>query len=380
MPRWLNLAIVAMPLLAVAVPIEAQQASRVALVVGNSSYRAGLLKNPVTDAFDIAQALRDLGFEVLYRQDLTREQFLTAISTFGNHTSRDSEIVFYYSGHAFQLNGINYLAPVDLKVNSSESPDDTAVRLDRVLAAVSGSVGAKIVILDACRTNPFSRPSAVVGLAKPQEVPKNTLVSFSTAPNSLASDGTGSHSPYTRALLRLVRRPGVLAHETFKEVRTIVDTSTEGRQIPWEESSLEVPFYFRAPIFIVAQFSGADDDAMIVVDSKAFASWGNDHGGVREISLHAGDNPFVIRVFNQRSYTGGIPGLGGHLPEGWNYAITLKTRDNHLLSSFSDSENQPADNGPRHGKWFTVVQGNLQIDDQTGAIHLADVDPHVWTH
>jgi hypothetical protein len=352
---------------------------RLALVVGNSHYPSAPLSNATNDAFDMAQTLRDLGFEVIYKQDVTRDEFLTAISTFANRTNGNGGGLFYYSGHAFQLNGVNYLAPIDIGNVASSTVDQTAVRLERVFSALAQSGGANILLLDSCRNNPFGDPAAP-GLARPQGMPTNTFISFSTAPNRVASDGVGMHSPYTRALLKFIKDPGTPIEEIFKEVRTIVETSTENQQTPWEESSLLAPYFFRAPVFMVAQFTGADDDAVLIVNGEDMTNWGNDHGNAKRVPLHGGKNPFVVRVFNQRSYTGGIPGLGGHLPEGWNYAISLHTDDGHTLASFSDGENQPADNGPRHGKWFTVVRGSIDVDASIDSIRLTEVDARAWTH
>jgi|SRR5882724_1811736 len=360
-------------------PRLAGQDRRVALVIGNSRYPGAPLENATNDAIDMAQTLKDLGFDVLYKQDLTRDDFLTAISTFKNRTKQKGGAVFYYAGHAFQMNGVNYLAPVDIANVSANSADQRAIRFERVYSAVTESGGANILILDACRDNPFSEPASP-GLARPQGMPSNTLISFSTAPNRVASDGVGTHSPYTRALLKFIKDPGTPVEELLKKVRTIVETSTESQQTPWEESSLRAPFYFRAPLFILAQFTAADDDAVLTVNGEDATNWGNDHGAAKRVPLHGGPNPFVVRVFNQRSYTGGVPGLGGHLPEGWNYAVSLHTEDGLTLASFSDGENQPADNGPRHGKWFTVVRGSIEVDATTDSIRLTEVDARVWTH
>ncbi len=355
------------------------QEGRTALVIGNSRYPDAPLANATKDAIDVAQALKDLGFDVIYQQDLTRDEFLTAISTLENRTRGKAGSVFYYAGHAFQVNGVNYLAPVDIADVPGKTADQRAVRLERVFTAVAKSGGPNILMFDACRNNPFSNPSSV-GLARPQGMPSNTLISFSTAPDRVASDGDGTHSPYTRALLKFIKDPGIPIEDLLKKIGTIVETSTESQQIPWEESSLRTAFFFHAPIFMRAQFTAADDDAVLLVNGEDVANWGNDHDAVKSVPLHGGANPFVVRVFNQRSYTGGIPGLGGHLPEGWNYAVSLHTEDGLTLASFSDGENQPADNGPRHGKWFTVVRGSIDVDPATDAVRLTEVDARAWTH
>lgn len=256
---------------------------------------------------------------------------------------------------------------------------EEAVPLETVLKAIAKSTAPKIVLIDACRNNPFTKAEAR-GLARPEGVAENTVIKFSTTPNNVAEDGAGSHSPYSRALLRMMKQPGVSIEDLLKEVWNIVSTSSEGSQVPWEESSLKTKTYLREPLFVKAQIQGADDDAMVILNGEDLTSWGNDANATRRIPIHAGTNPFLIRVFNQRSYSGGVPYLGGHLPEGWNYSVTLLTDSGVVLRRFSDHEDMPEDNGPRHGRWFTVVRGEISVDEDTTAIELTHVDEKAWAH
>jgi hypothetical protein len=352
--------------------------ARVALVIVNSHYSyASSLPNTIRDAQDIAQALNSEGFDVTLKTDVTRQELLGSLEAMTAHATNNTEVVFYYSGHAFQKEGNNYLVPVDIHVNKLEGIDQEAVSLDVVMQALAGSHGPKLILLDSCRT-PF--PGLLQGLARPRATLPDLLISFSTAPDRTADDGDGPHSPFTRALLKMMVQPGLPVEESLREVRRIVETSTEERQIPWDESSLETSAYFRSPVYVTAQIQAADDDVMVIVNGDNLTSWGNDGNSQRRIPVHAGRNPFVIRVFNQRSYTGGVQGLGGHLPEGWKYAVLLATDVGPTLGAFSDSEDRPEDNGPRHGKWFTVVRGVIEVDENTAQVRLLDLDSKAWTH
>lgn len=352
---------------------------QIALVIGNSHYSyTSSLPNTIRDAEDIANALGKIGFDVTLQRDGTWHELHTSLDQLTAKVSTSKEIVFYYSGHAFQSEGKNYLAPVDIHVTRRSEIDQEAVSLDSVLQAISGAHVPTILLLDACRTNPFVG-SGLQGLARPLVSAPDVLIGFSTAPNSVADDGEGAHSPFTRALLKQIVEPGVTVEDTLREVRRIVETSTEERQVPWDESSLRTRVFFRPPLFITAQILAADDDVMVVVNGEDLTSWGNDENSIKRVPVHAGRNPFVIRVFNQRSYTGGPPLLGGHLPEGWNYRVLLATDQGNSLAAFSDSEDRPADNGPRHGKWFTVVRGEIDVDE-TNEVHLVDVDTKAWQH
>jgi hypothetical protein len=286
------------------------------------------------------------------------------------------QVVIYYSGHAFQKDSTNYLAPVDIHVNRLEDLDHEAISVDYVINAVATVRGPKIILLDACRSQ-FKdlRP----GLARVEASLPDLLIGFSTSPDHTADDGTEGNSPFTKALLKMMMQPGLTVEESLREVRLIVESSKDG-QIPWDQSSLTSQTYFRLPLFITAQIQFADDDAMIIVNGSDVTSWGNDGSSVKKIPVHAGFNPFLVRVFNQRSYTGGIQGLGGHLPEGWKFSVVFGTDGGPPLATFGGNEDRPEDNGPRHGKWFTVVRGTIYVDEDTSEVRLTNVDAHAWLH
>lgn len=223
-------------------------AYRSALVIGNSAYLDGPLGNPVNDARDMSKTLDALGFDVISKENLTQSDMKRAIRNFGEKLRKGGVGLFYYAGHGLQVKGINYLVPIDAEVNSEPEVEYECVDAGLVLAQmVSAHNGANIVILDACRDNPFARTfrSSSRGLA-PMDAPTGTLISYATALGSVASDGLGRNGLYTQELLRFVNIPGQSLENVFKLVRTSVNNLTQGKQTPWEYSSFIGDFYFKS--------------------------------------------------------------------------------------------------------------------------------------
>ena len=222
---------------------------RVALVIGNSNYQNVVqLPNPANDAKAVAQLLNTAGFEVISATDLTHNQMIEAIQDFsGKIASRGPNTVamVYYAGHGVQLAGENYLVPVDARISSESDLVDGSVRLVDVMATLEAIPSRmRIVILDACRNNPFpSLNDAGRGLAI-VDAPNGSIVGYSTAPGTEALDGVGDHSPYTAAFLRLAHEKNVPIEQLFKRIRLDVNNTTDGQQTPWESSSLTSDFYF----------------------------------------------------------------------------------------------------------------------------------------
>jgi hypothetical protein len=219
---------------------------QIALVIGNAAYENAPLKNPVNDAQDMAKALRELGFGVIYGENLTQNEMKRAIQNFGEKTRNGSVGLFYYAGHGVQVKGVNYLVPVDAKIKSEEEVQYECVDAGFVLAQMENAGNStNIVILDACRNNPFERVfrSESRGLAS-IDAPSGTLIAYATKPGSVASDGKGQNGVYTAALLQQMRSKGLRVEEMFKLVRAAVRKQTDGRQVTWESSSLEGEFCF----------------------------------------------------------------------------------------------------------------------------------------
>lgn len=234
-------------------------ARRMALVVGNAAYATGPLKNPANDATDMAVALREAGFEVTLGTNWTKRQMEDAVAALAVKLKRGGVGLFYYAGHGMQVAGRNYLIPIGCQIESERDVPYEAVDASRVLGTMAeADNGMNVMVLDACRNNPFARSfrTAAVGLAQ-MEAPKGVYIAFATAPGSVASDGSGRNGTYTAALLKALRRPGFTIEEVFKRVRSDVLRSTANKQLSWDLSSLEGNFYFIAPGSSAAAKTGA---------------------------------------------------------------------------------------------------------------------------
>jgi uncharacterized caspase-like protein len=225
----------------------ANPTQRVALVIGNSAYKEGPLANPVNDARAIAKALQESGFDVTTLENADKAAMGTALRSFGAKLRGGGTGLFYYAGHGMQIKGSNYLIPVGANIENEDevaySAVDAQAVLDKMEAA--GNV-ANIMILDACRNNPFARSTrgGPQGLAQ-MDAPVGTLVAYATSPGRVASDGAGANGLYTQHLLAAIRQPGIKAEEVFKQVRSNVRRDSQGKQITWESTSMEGDFYFR---------------------------------------------------------------------------------------------------------------------------------------
>jgi uncharacterized caspase-like protein len=225
--------------------LQAATEHRIALVIGNSAYSSGPLKNPVNDAADMAAVLKKLGFTVTLKRNARLQEMDEAIEELGNRLKRGGVGLFYYSGHGVQINGANYLLPIGAKINKEADVKYQAVDANKILDEMAtANNGLNIVILDACRDNPFARSfrNASRGLAIVSSAPSGTFISYSTSPGNVARDGDGRNSPYTAALLKYMQEPGLTISDVFINVRT--NLKKETGQVPWELSSLEGQFSF----------------------------------------------------------------------------------------------------------------------------------------
>jgi uncharacterized caspase-like protein len=223
---------------------------RIALVIGNSAYEAiSPLRNPRNDAELMAETLRDVGFEVVVALDVDRRGMARAVRDFGTQLRElgtDAVGLFYYAGHGVQYRGDNYLIPVGAQVDSSADLVIEALRVADILGQMQEAQNAlNLVVLDACRNNPFPQATRSVdrGLAR-QSALNGSIMAFSAAPGETAVDGEGKNSPYTLALSQSIRTPGLTVEQVFKRTRVSVLGATDGRQTPWEESSLIDDFFF----------------------------------------------------------------------------------------------------------------------------------------
>jgi hypothetical protein len=222
---------------------------RTALVIGNANYDSSPLKNPVNDAIDMANSLRELDFDVTLLKNVGQDKMRKAINNFGRTLRGGGVGLFYFSGHGMQVNGQNFLIPVGAPIESEEDVEIDSVAANRVLAKMDAARNSlNIVILDACRNNPFARSfrSASRGLAS-MAAAKGSFIAYATASNDVAADGTGGNSPYTRALVKQLKEPGLKLEDVFKRTSAEVQIKTNGKQVPWFGSNFTGDFYFVPP-------------------------------------------------------------------------------------------------------------------------------------
>ena len=226
-------------------PMSSEQ--RVALVIGNANYKTSPLTNPTNDARAMAIRLQQLGFTVIKRENASMEEMMSAVRDFGNQIKNGGIGLFYYAGHGVQSKGINYLLPIDANISNEDELATRAYNANEVLEKMDTAKNRiNLVILDACRDNPFARSfrSASRGLAGMETAPRGTLVAYATSPGSTAADGTGANGLYTEQLLAAMADPGVKVEDVFKRVREGVQERSGGKQTPWEMSSITGNFYF----------------------------------------------------------------------------------------------------------------------------------------
>jgi hypothetical protein len=249
MLRYLVCACAALTTLASA-PVAASAQDRFALVIGNSKYRsASALTNPARDADAVGSLLKEAGFQVTSALDLDKASMSKVIRFFTNSIAEKPErtvVLIYFAGHGVQVDGENFLVPVDATIAREADVPLEAMRMGDLMSMIE-TVRSKtrIIILDACRDNPFGdiAKSAPRGLAM-VNAPAGTLLAYSTSPGHTADDGTGSNSPFAQALLKSAREPGLPIETALKNVRLDVHGATGGRQTPWEVSALTEPFAF----------------------------------------------------------------------------------------------------------------------------------------
>ena len=234
--------------LMIALPATAQAEGKVALVIGNGAYKnASPLANPVNDARAVADKLQSIGFDVLLHEDVTGQEFRIALGEFSEKALNADLAIVFYAGHAIEMEGKNYLIPVDAEMKSQATAQFETITLDQLLQAVRSADQLGMVMLDACRNNPFatsmvrsngtrgdSRGLAAVSV----EGETGLVVSFAAEAGNTADDGDGSHSPYTSALLEVLDQPGLEVGRMFRSVRAKVKDATGGKQVPIEQMQL----------------------------------------------------------------------------------------------------------------------------------------------
>jgi hypothetical protein len=324
--------------------------NRLALVIGQSAYRSvPALPNPANDAKAVTQMLTDSGFEVSTAADLSQNEMRQQVSEFAGKVAAkgaDTIALVFYAGHGLQIDGENYLVPVDIDPKREADIPIQAVRLNDILNTLT-SVPSKmrILMLDACRNNPFPDISKTSGgglaIVDAKIGVPGTFLSFSTSPGAVAEDGSGANSPYTSALLSAGKESGIPIEETFKRVRLAVNKATDGRQTPWDSSSLTEDFRFLGP---------AVAGPKLAATKKTVAEWTRDLKGKPVEAA----NELIVADGTDEAYEA-FAGLYAQTPLGvlardwlnrhirmvaWNNAVIINTAAGYrgFLAKFPDSD------------------------------------------
>jgi len=263
---------------------------RVALVIGNAKYAfANPLKNPANDAAAMSRALESLGFDVVSVLNGDRLSMVRALGEFAKRARPDGVALFYYAGHGVQVRGSNFLVPVDADIKTEHEAGFLSINLADVLRLMDeASSRLNLVILDACRDNPYQRSmrsSSSAGLA-PVEAPRGTLVAYATAPGKTAADGDSGNGLYTAELLKAMAIPGLKVEEVFKRAGAGVEFASGNKQTPWVHSSFRGEFYFVPPVVMAAGQSGAA--AALSAAAQELAAWN---------TVAVTSNPAVVEAF-----------------------------------------------------------------------------------
>ncbi len=227
----------------------ASSEQRLALLIGNSAYKSSPLLNPVNDVRLMEGALRDAGFTVVKAENASIREMRRLVRDFGDKLKASGGVgLFYFAGHGVQVRGENFLVSTDSDIRNEDEVPDDSINANVILEKMQGAGNRmNLIILDACRNNPFAvkSRSAASGLAT-MNAPSGSLVAYSTAPGSVASDGARNNGLYTEHLARAIRQPGLPVEEVFKQVRTAVRKESGNQQTPWENTALEGQFFFKA--------------------------------------------------------------------------------------------------------------------------------------
>ena len=260
---------------------------RVALVIGNAAYQhVPALANPRNDAMDLSETLTLAGFEVVEGLDLSRDQMASTIQEFVDRLDGASTGFFFYAGHGLQVDGRNYMLPTDLRLRSEADLQLQAIDMNLVLAQMERDPRVNIVVLDACRDNPFETAmsrSLSRGLAPMETRTVGSLIVYSTQPGAVADDGYGRNSPFTTALLKHARQPGVEVQQMLRRVRGDVIEATDSRQVPWDHSSLT------GDVFLIPPPAGVNADEQVVEE------------------LQLSDSQIQLQIWNDAKNSGSVP-------------------------------------------------------------------------
>lgn len=367
-----------------------QSTTRFALVIG-SNYSGALTISGRIDAEAMAEALCNVGFAV--REPLTEATFdnmTSALDAFRSQIRNAKDVVFYFSGHGFQVNLKNYLLPED---RTAVDPDDYQMPLSTVIRSLEGAPNEarKLIFLDACNTSAELRlingnrlsesPQWRDGLGEPGQAASTAYFFAADIDQRAVSGKSGKLSPFTLALEESLREPGLELRELFGRVQKKVLDLTWQDQLPIDRGIGGTPhFYFRSPVRVQLKVSKANDDLI------AFVNGANKLTASAEqsvpVDLKAGDNDLILMVSNGKAYASG---QNWRLPDGWDYEAEIELGDGEKMCEgqplplrFSGREPVPYKNGPHHGKIFEVARVKLRVDPRDAKVCVTEVKDRIW--
>lgn len=371
------LAVPVLTLFFVSLGMSEAEARRLALVVGNSDYTGvSPLKNASRDARDVAEALERLGFEVTLLTDVRADDFWDRVETFSAEAETAESTLFFYSGHAFQMNGSNYLVPVDAQLSSRDAIRSETWNLDGIIARLQDRNRQTLIFLDACRNDPLPQSvrgtGAADGLARLQ-TGVGTFVAFATEPGAVTYDGAGEapNSPFTTALLEHIETPGISVSDMMIRVRNEVEERTLRRQTPWDQSSLREQFYFKPSVETRQELSEADFELLAQLpaeDRRKFLDLLR-ASGFSEESLRAADAAIEVASLNLEiaASDGGVSiGAGETGPSAPASEVTLTDAGGTVIVAEAEPEEEIV---------FETVEGGVIIGDAPTAVAEASPDP-----
>ena len=317
--------------------------ARLALVIGNSQYEAVTsLKNPINDAKLISRSLKKVGFQTITVLNSDRKQLIGAIKKFMALVTKDTEAFIYYAGHGIQYNSENYLLPADVNLQTASDLPLDAIGLSIIHNQISErKPKIAIIVLDACRNNPLEGligKDAQGGLARATG-PLGTYIAYATAPGSVALDGSGDNSPFSRALSDYITKPGLPIEQVFKRVRERVFAESNGTQIPWDNSALVDEFFFQqiltnAPrTFRSSQLDANDWKTAIVQNTKgSYRKYLKQHpdglfADLARVNISSKAKPASTTV-RQSASKNEKTGMSSDIAD-WNAANSAGTPDNY---------------------------------------------------
>ena len=373
------LAVPVLTLFFVSLGMSEAEARRLALVVGNSDYSGvSPLKNASRDARDVAEALERLGFEVTLLTDVRAEDFWDRVETFSTEAETAESTLFFYSGHAFQMNGSNYLVPVDAQLASRDAIRNETWNLDGIIARLQDRNRQTLIFLDACRNDPLPQSvrgtGAADGLARLQ-TGVGTFVAFATEPGAVTYDGAGEapNSPFTTALLEHIETPGISVSDMMIRVRNEVEERTLRRQTPWDQSSLREQFYFKPSVETRQELSEADFELLAQLpaeDRRKFLDLLR-ASGFSEESLRAADAAIEVASLNLEiaASDGGVSiGTDETGPTASASEVTLTDAGGTVIAAEAEPEEEIV---------LETVEGGVIIGDAPTAVAEAPPEPAV---